>query len=148
MPRGSVRFHRPLLVNQQASYQDGAPQDSETLSAFFSGHWNVATMKVAPGQLEPFLVHLPSAPLPLIGSCRFCLLGPVPPISSSWPQLGQVDIDPMNSYFPETSLEDLGILVLGLGVCLVLRARNVPLWGHSRQDRSSCPVLLKHFSGR
>ena len=109
--------------------QDGAAQDSETLSAFLSGHWNVATMTAAPGQLEPFLVHLPSAPLLLIGSCRFCLLGPVPPTSSSWPQLRQVDIDPMDSYFPETNLEDLGIWVLGLGVCLVLRARNVPPLG-------------------
>lgn len=60
----------------------------------------MATMTAAPGQLEPFLVHLPSAPLLLIGSCRFCLLGPVPPTSSSWPQLRQVDIDPMDSYFP------------------------------------------------
>lgn len=83
-----------------------------------------------------------------IGLFWFCLLGPVPPTSSSWPQLGQVHIDPTDNYFPETSLEDLDILVLGLGVCLVLRARNIPRWGHSKQDRSSCPVLLKHLSGR
>ena len=122
---------QPAGVLASFAPQDGAPQDAETLSAFFSGHWNVATMPVAPGQLGPFLVRLPSAPLLLIVSGRFCLLGAVPPTSCSWPQLRQVDIEPMDSYFPETNLEALDILVLGLGVCLVLKARNVPPWGHA-----------------